>query len=132
LPHALGPDLLPAPTGAMRVGQEHLLALAAHPHPVEAQRPGAGSGEVAAFFRTDDPAIQILASAVSITSGVIGCVVTCAPNGRSASLMAFITTAGAAPVPDSPTPLAPSWDAEVGVSICATSMSGISAAIGTR
>src|SRR5262245_52185472 len=82
--------------------------------------------------RATAPPSQILASAVKITSGVIGCVVTRAPKGRNASLTAFMTTAGAAPVPDSPTPLAPSRDAEVGVSTCATSMSGISAAIGTR
>ena len=46
--------------------------------------------------------------------------------------MAFMTTAGAAPVPDSPTPLAPSSDTEDNVYTCATWMSGISAAIGVR
>ena len=35
-----------------------------------------------------------------MTSGVIGWVVTCAPRGRSASLIAFMIAPGAAPVPD--------------------------------
>jgi hypothetical protein len=46
--------------------------------------------------------------------------------------MAFITAAGAPAVPASPAPLAPSWLLRVGVCTCATSMSGISALIGTR
>src|SRR5215831_5630990 len=75
---------------------------------------------------------QTLPSACNTTSGVIGCAVTRAPNGRSASFTAFMTTAGAAPVPDSPTPLAPSSETPVNVCTCATSMSGISPAIGVR
>ena len=65
-------------------------------------------------------------------SGVKGWANTLAPNGRSASLMAFMTAAGAPAVPASPAPLAPSSDSLVGVSTWPTSMSGISAAIGTR
>src|SRR5439155_5716681 len=76
--------------------------------------------------------IHTLPRAVRMTSGVIGWVVTRAANGRNASFTAFMTTAGAAPVPDSPTPLAPSSDADVGVCTCATSLSGISPAMGVR
>ena len=73
-----------------------------------------------------------LASARSTVSGVIGWLVTFAPSGRSASFTAFITAAGAPPVPASPAPFAPSMDVFVGVCTCAVTMSGISAAIGTR
>src|SRR5262249_29829541 len=59
---------------------------------------------------------QIFPSATRMDSGVIGCAVTRAAKGRNASLTAFMITAGAAPVPDSPTPLAPSSDTDVGVS----------------
>src|SRR5262249_45431419 len=55
-----------------------------------------------------------------------------APSGRSASLMAFITAPGAPAVPASPAPLAPNSESAVGVTTCPTSMSGISAAIGTK
>src|SRR5947209_5009529 len=47
-------------------------------------------------------ALYTFPSAVRITSGVMGCTVTRAPKGSSASFTAFIATAGAAPVPDSP------------------------------
>jgi hypothetical protein len=65
-------------------------------------------------------------------SGVNGCANTLAPSGRSASLMAFMMAAGAPAVPASPAPFAPSRDYLVGVSTWPTSMSGISADIGTR
>jgi hypothetical protein len=65
-------------------------------------------------------------------SGVNGMRVTRAPNGMSASLIAFITAPGAPAVPASPTPFAPSCDCFVGVSTCAQTMSGISPLIGTR
>ena len=65
-------------------------------------------------------------------SGVNGCAVTRAPNGASASLIAFITAPGAPAVPASPAPFAPSCDCLVGVSTCAQMMSGISPDIGTR
>ena len=71
-------------------------------------------------------------SARRIFSGVKGCENTAAPSGRSASLMAFITAPGAPAVPASPAPLAPSCELAVGVSTWATTMSGISPAIGTR
>ena len=71
-------------------------------------------------------------SARRIFSGVNGCENTAAPNGRSASLMAFITAPGAPAVPASPAPLAPSFELAVGVCTWATTMSGISPAIGTR
>ncbi len=65
-------------------------------------------------------------------SGVIGCSDSFASNGLSASLIAFMSAAGAPPVPASPAPLAPNNEVRLGVSICSTTMSGISAAIGTR
>ena len=71
-------------------------------------------------------------SARRIFSGVNGCENTAAPNGRNASLMAFITAPGAPAVPASPAPLAPSLELAVGVCTWATTMSGISPAIGTR
>ena len=71
-------------------------------------------------------------SARKIFSGVNGCENTAAPSGRSASLMAFITAPGAPAVPASPAPLAPSFELAVGVCTWATTMSGISPAIGTR
>ena len=59
---------------------------------------------------------QILPSARKILSGVNGMSVSAAaPNGRSASLMAFITQPGAPAVPASPAPLAPSYESAVGV-----------------
>src|SRR5499427_857377 len=72
-------------------------------------------------------------SACKIRPGVNGmCVSGLAPSGRSASLMAFMTAPGAPAVPASPAPLAPSSESAVGVTTWPTSMSGISAAIGTR
>ena len=71
-------------------------------------------------------------SARRIFSGVNGCENTAALSGRSASLMAFITAPGAPAVPASPAPLAPSFELAVGVCTWATTMSGISPAIGTR
>ena len=71
-------------------------------------------------------------SARRIFSGVIGCDDTRAPNGASASLMAFITAPGAPAVPASPAPLAQSCELRVGDYTCETTMSGISPAIGTR
>src|SRR5262252_6760263 len=72
-------------------------------------------------------------NACKIRPGVNGmCVSGLAPSGRSASLMAFMTAAGAPAVPASPAPLAPSSESAVGVTTWPTSMSGISAAIGTR
>ena len=67
-----------------------------------------------------------------IFSGVMGCELTRTPNGARASLMAFITAAGAPAVPASPAPLAPSKDVLVGLCTWPTTMSGISAAIGTK
>src|SRR5581483_5985167 len=55
-----------------------------------------------------------------------------APSGRSASLMAFITEPGAPAVPASPAPLAPNSESAVGETMCPTSISGISQAMGTR
>ena len=55
-------------------------------------------------------------SALRIRSGVNGCTVTRAPSGAGASLIAFITAAGAPAVPASPAPFAPSCDCLVGVS----------------
>src|SRR5215510_10053272 len=67
------------------------------------------------------------------TSGVIGIsVIARAPSGRSASLTAFITEPGAPAVPASPAPLAPSSESAVGDTTWPISMSGISAAMGTR
>ena len=63
-------------------------------------------------------------------SGVNGWAKTLAPNGRSASLMAFMTAAGAPAVPASPAPLAPSSDSLVGVSMWPTSMFGTSEVVG--
>src|SRR5262249_46015195 len=72
-------------------------------------------------------------NACKIRPGVNGmCVSGLAPSGRSASLMAFMTAPGAPAVPASPAPLAPSSESAVGVTTWLTSMSGISAAIGTR
>lgn len=56
-----------------------------------------------------------LPSARRTFCGVIGCEYTCAPNGASASLMAFMTAAGAPAVPASPAPFAPSLEVAVGV-----------------
>src|SRR3977135_211201 len=76
---------------------------------------------------------QTLPSALSTTVGVIGIsVIGLAPKALSASFTAFITQAGAPAVPASPAPLAPSSLSAVGVTTWPTSMSGISAAIGTR
>ena len=71
-------------------------------------------------------------SARNIFSGVNGCENSAASSGRNASLMAFITAPGAPAVPASPAPLAPSFELAVGVCTWATTMSGISPAIGTR
>ena len=65
-------------------------------------------------------------------SGDIGSLETDIPSGLIASLTAFMAAADAAAVPASPQPFAPSSVSRVGVSTCAISMSGISAAIGTR
>src|SRR3989442_1977325 len=73
-----------------------------------------------------------LPSAFRIRCGVKGIAVTRAPSDVSASLIAFMTAAGAPAVPASPTPLAPSCDCLVGVSRCAQTMSHISPLIGTR
>lgn len=51
----------------------------------------------------------------SIFSGVMGCELTRAPKGASASLIAFITAAGAPATPASPAPFAPSCELRVGV-----------------
>src|SRR5215813_9166217 len=80
--------------------------------------------------RADSP---IRPNACKIRPGVNGmCVSGVAPSGRSASLIAFMTAPGAPAVPASPAPLAPSSESAVGVTTWPTSMSGISAAIGTR
>ena len=63
-------------------------------------------------------------------SGVIGISWTVVPSGSSASLTALNIVPGAAAVPDSPTPFAPSPETEVGVSTWASTMSGISPAHG--
>src|SRR5262249_33801232 len=79
------------------------------------------------------PGLYALPSAHSTTLGVIGIsVIGLAASGASASLTALSTAPGAPAVPASPAPLAPSSESLVGVSTWATSMSGISAAIGTR
>src|SRR5205823_7075319 len=75
---------------------------------------------------------QIRASAVRITCGVSGISVTTVPNGLSASLTALATAAAAPAVPASPAPLAPNSVSAVGDTTWPTSISGISAAIGTR
>src|SRR5207245_2435585 len=54
------------------------------------------------------------------------------PGGRSASVTAYMIAPGAPAVPASPAPFAPSSESPVGVTTWPTSMSGISAAIGTR
>src|SRR5438128_2610520 len=67
--------------------------------------------------RCDSWILHTLDNAFKILSGVKGIRVTRALKGMSASLMAFITAAGAPAVPASPTPLAPSCDCLVGVSM---------------
>src|SRR2546425_9869460 len=80
-----------------------------------------------------DPGIlHTLPNAFRIRCGVKGIAVTRAPSGASASLIAFITAAGAPAVPASPTPFAPSCDCLVGVSRRAHPMSHTSPLIGTR
>src|SRR6185503_4519711 len=72
-------------------------------------------------------------SARKIFPGVNGMSVSgFAPNGRSASLIAFMMQAGAPAVPASPAPFAPNSESAVGETTWPQSMSGISAAIGTR
>src|SRR5882762_5151998 len=102
----------------LEVGEQHAVR-------DEARRPvrdGGGNPRV----------LHTLPNAFRIRSGVKGIAVTRAPSGASASLMAFITAAGAPAVPASPTPFAPSCDCLVGVSRCAQTMSHISPLIGTR
>ncbi len=83
-------------------------------------------------FSNSGPVAQSAPSARSTTSGVMGCAVTRAPNGASASLTAFSTAPGAPAVPASPAPLKPPSANAVGVSTWPTIISGISAASGTR
>jgi len=84
-------------------------------------------------FRACGGGSHTFPSARRILSGVNGMSVRgFAPSGRSASLIAFMMDAGAPAVPASPAPLAPSSLSAVGETTCPHSMSGISAAIGTR
>src|SRR3989441_11557543 len=76
--------------------------------------------------------LHTLPSAFRIRCGVKGIAVTRAPSGASASLIAFMTAAGAPAGPASPTPLAPSCDSFVGVSRCAQPESHISPLIAPR
>src|SRR6267378_3531073 len=99
----------------LEVGEQHAVR-------DEARRPVRDGGGNPGVLHT-------LPNAFRIRSGVKGIAVTRAPSGASASLMAFITAAGA---PAVPTPLAPSCDCLVGVSRCAQTMSHISPLIGTR
>src|SRR4051794_12821279 len=65
-------------------------------------------------------------SARKIFPGVNGMSVSgCAPSGRSASLIAFMTQAGAPAVPASPAPLAPSSLSAVGDTQWPHSIAGI-------
>src|SRR4051812_2416204 len=102
----------------LEVGEQHAVR-----H--EPRRPVGDGGGDARVFHIRDKALRIF-------SGVKGMLFTRTPKGDKASLMAFITAAGAPAVPASPTPFAPSCDCSVGVSTWAQTMSGISPAIGTR
>src|SRR6202008_4786940 len=103
---------------------------------------GYGSWDMGVGFRTAGVAylishipypisgFQTFPSARRTRSGVKGWAVTRALNGERASLIAFMTAPGAPAVPASPAPFAPSSEVVVGVETCATTMSGISPAIG--
>ena len=62
---------------------------------------------------------RTLPSAFKIFCGVIGCEWTATEKVVNASLIAFITAAGAPAVPASPAPFAPSSELVVGVCTCA-------------
>src|SRR6266850_4921887 len=102
----------------LEVGQQHAVR-------DEPRRPVRDGGLDLCVFHT-------FRSALRIRSGVNGIAVTRAFRGSKASLIAFMTAAGAPAVPASPTPFAPSCDCRVGVSTWAQMMSGISPLIGTR
>src|SRR5262249_56066224 len=76
---------------------------------------GVGSGE----------RVETLPSAARMRSGVKGCANTLAPNGFSASLMAFMTAAGAPAVAAPPPPLGPGRESFCGVSAGPTPLSGL-------
>src|SRR5437763_4991791 len=71
-------------------------------------------------------------SARQTRSGVAGIEMSSIPSSASASTTAFITAAGAAIAPVSPTPFTPSGLVGLGVSVRWSSQRGNSAADGTR
>ena len=71
-------------------------------------------------------------SARHTRSGVAGIVMSVMPSSASASTTAFITAAGEAIAPVSPTPFTPSGFVGLGVSVRSSSQRGNSAADGTR
>src|SRR5207247_10919326 len=117
-PRAAGAQALERRSEFLEVGEQH----AARDEAPRPRRDG----------RRNPGILHTLPSAFMTRCGVKGIAVTRAPSGASASLIAFMTAAGAPAVPASPTPLAPSCDCLVGVSRCAQTMSHISPLIGTR
>ena len=69
--------------------------------------------------------------AVTMADGLIGWLARWTPSGASASLIALASAGGEAIAPPSPMPLAPPGSRDA-VSTCPYSMTGASAAVGSR
>ena len=103
------------------------------PYPISATQGGSFSRAQSHAFH--EPALLTLSYVpVPAISSPASPVVTqtCAPKDRRASLMGLTTAPGAPAVPALPAPLALSTELRAGASTCATTMSGISLAMGTR